>query len=195
MIKLFEQWVKQQGVADLTVLAPSEVAALTTHFLHDGTPDSAYLSNSFISDKSEFYRKVCEMPDELKRLVEHPIYPSVSEQESRFKFIDLFAGVGGFRLALNAQQGRCVFSSEWDRAAKETYFKNFGEIPFGDIRQFTGEDSENYLVDSLIPDHDVLAAGFPCQPFSRAGGSARSALKIEHGFNCSTQGNLFFDFL
>jgi DNA (cytosine-5)-methyltransferase 1 len=108
-----------------------------------------------------------------------------------FDFIDLFAGIGGFRLALQSNGGRCVFSSEWDKSAKITYFKNHGEYPFGDINRFTGSDVTDHMLDELIPDHRLLAGGFPCQPFSHAGVSARTSLGIDHGFNCKTQGTLF----
>ena len=118
-------------------------------------------------------------------------FPSPSKES--FDFIDLFAGIGGFRLGLQANQGRCVFSSEWDKAAQKTYFKNFGEFPYGDIRRFTDITISDKQVGSLIPDHDVLAAGFPCQPFSRAGVSARQSLGQDHGFACEAQGTLFFD--
>ncbi len=101
-----------------------------------------------------------------------------------FRFIDLFAGIGGFRLAMQDVGGECVFSSEWDRDAQRTYFQNFGEIPYGDIQT---------IDEKAIPDHDILCAGFPCQPFSLAGVSARNFLKTAHGFDCTTQGTLFFD--
>ena len=106
----------------------------------------------------------------------------------KFTFIDLFAGIGGFRIALQNLGGKCLFSSEWDRHAKETYFQNYGEVPFGDITKL----SDARLVQRSF---DVLAGGFPCQPFSRAGVSARMSLGQEHGFDCKTQGLLFFDIL
>ena len=112
-----------------------------------------------------------------------------------FNFIDLFAGIGGFRLALQDLGGKCVFSSEWDKSAKNTYASNFGEVPFGDINNFTGTALTDEQVEALIPDHDVLAGGFPCQPFSRAGVSARTALGQTHGFACDTQGTLVFNLL
>lgn len=102
----------------------------------------------------------------------------------KFKFIDLFAGIGGIRLAYQSLGGKCVFTSEWNNFAKKTYEANFGELPFGDITKIN-EDS--------IPDHDVLLAGFPCQPFSIAGVSKKNALGRKHGFLDETQGTLFFD--
>jgi len=119
--------------------------------------------------------------------------PFPPPEKPMFTFIDLFAGIGGFRIALQNLGGKCVFSSEWDRNAKETYFANFGEIPFGDLRTFTDARVSNREIKKIIPDHDILAAGFPCQPFSRAGVSARSALGQRHGFSCEIQGTLFFD--
>jgi DNA (cytosine-5)-methyltransferase 1 len=110
-----------------------------------------------------------------------------------FTFIDLFAGIGGFRIGLQEQGGKCVFSSEWDQHSKRVYFENFGEFPFGDIRQFTGDAVSDEFIRKQIPDHDVLAAGFPCQPFSVAGVSARNSLGKSHGFSCEIQGTLFFD--
>jgi DNA (cytosine-5)-methyltransferase 1 len=102
-----------------------------------------------------------------------------------FTFIDLFAGIGGFRSALQHLGGRCLFSSEWDKYSQKTYKAWYGETPHGDIREIAKMPSE-------IPDHDVLAAGFPCQPFSIAGVSKRQSLGMAHGFECATQGNLFF---
>jgi DNA (cytosine-5)-methyltransferase 1 len=109
------------------------------------------------------------------------------KKQKNFTFIDLFAGIGGIRLAFeNAGEGsvKCVFSSEWDEKAKDTYEANFGERPDGDITKINAED---------IPDHDILTAGFPCQPFSIAGVSKNNALGNEHGFKHATQGTLFFD--
>jgi len=101
---------------------------------------------------------------------------SLESEEGKFTFIDLFAGIGGFRIAFQAVGGQCVFSSEWDEAAKETYFDNYGEVPFGDI---TKPETK-----ALIPDYfDVLCAGFPCQPFSNAG--------LKKGIE-DTRGTLFY---
>ncbi len=101
----------------------------------------------------------------------------------KFRFIDLFAGIGGFRTGLQKAGGTCVFTSEWDRWAQKTYEAWHGERPHGDINE----------IDPLeIPDHEVLAAGFPCQPFSIAGVSKKRSLGQADGFRCKRQGNLFF---
>jgi len=102
----------------------------------------------------------------------------------RLTFIDLFAGIGGTRLGFELAGGECVFSSEWDSNAQKTYNANFGETPAGDITKITSEQ---------IPDHDILVAGFPCQPFSIAGVSKKNSLNRPHGFLDKTQGTLFFD--
>lgn len=100
------------------------------------------------------------------------------------RVIDLFAGIGGFRLAFEDAGARCVFASEWDTYAQKTYEANYGHCPAGDITQIDEE---------TIPDHDILTAGFPCQPFSIAGVSKHNALGNAHGFAHATQGTLFFD--
>lgn len=104
----------------------------------------------------------------------------------KFRFIDLFAGIGGFRLAMEAAGGECVFTSEIDRWCQQTYSANFSVTHplHGDIREVHEDD---------IPDFDILVAGFPCQPFSIAGVSKKRALGQPEGFACDTQGTLFFD--
>lgn len=94
----------------------------------------------------------------------------------KLKFIDLFAGIGGIRLGFEDANTECIFSSEWDKFAQKTYEANFGEVPHGDITQIDAKD---------IPEHDILLAGFPCQPFSKIG--------KREGFKNATQGTLFFD--
>ncbi len=103
---------------------------------------------------------------------------------SKFKFIDLFAGIGGMRSAFEKAGGACVFTSEWDKYPAKIYEDNFGEKPAGDITKIDAKD---------IPAHDILVAGFPCQPFSIAGVSKKKSLGREHGFADKTQGTLFFD--
>ncbi len=114
-----------------------------------------------------------------------------SASTPEFTFIDLFAGIGGFRKAFDAVGGKCVFTSEWDKDSRITYQANYvSDHPVeGDIREFT-KDEESL---AKIPPHDVLVAGFPCQPFSIAGVSKKNALGRAHGFRCETQGTLFFD--
>ncbi|WP_245864180.1 DNA (cytosine-5-)-methyltransferase [Fredinandcohnia onubensis] len=116
--------------------------------------------------------------DEMKKIIDFPIEPPFKNPEinsSRFKTIDLFAGIGGIRLAFQKLGGHAVFSSEWDKFAQKTYRINYGDIPHGDITEIHEKD---------IPDHDILLAGFPCQPFSQAG--------LKQGFD-DTRGTLFFD--
>lgn len=105
-------------------------------------------------------------------------------KEERFTFIDLFAGIGGMRIAFERAGGHCVYSNEWNKYSQQTYFANFGEQPEGDITQVSA---------SSIPDHDILIAGFPCQPFSIAGVSKKKSLGRATGFEDETQGTLFFD--
>ena len=101
-----------------------------------------------------------------------------------YRFIDLFAGIGGMRIAYERAGGHCVYSNEWNKYSQQTYYANFGVQPDGDI---TKVDAES------IPDHDILVAGFPCQPFSIAGVSKKQSLGKATGFEDKTQGTLFFD--
>jgi DNA (cytosine-5)-methyltransferase 1 len=117
-------------------------------------------------------------PPELQALPEDQ-----SKALAPFKFIDLFCGIGGFRIAFEAQNARCVFSSDYDKFSQQTYETNFGERPHGDI---------NGVEVSDIPAHDILCGGFPCQPFSIAGVSKKISLGRTHGFDDVKQGNLFF---
>ena len=99
------------------------------------------------------------------------------------RFVDLFCGIGGFRIAFEKTGGQCVFSSDWDKFSQITYAANFGEKPHGDIHTVAVAD---------IPAHDILCGGFPCQPFSLAGVSKKNSLGRKHGFDDEKQGNLFF---
>lgn len=116
-----------------------------------------------------------------------PFGNETSDPDKAFRFIDLFAGIGGIRMAFEAVGGQCVFTSEWNSYAQKTYLANFPDSRHalnGDITKVHEDD---------IPDHDVLLAGFPCQPFSIAGVSKKNALGRAHGFADETQGTLFFD--
>lgn len=164
----------------------SELASLT-HFFHTMDNGAAHL----FEDAAKEY--VLTQDDSIS-LAEEPWYqaylpikwdvPFPPPDNPKFKFIDLFAGIGGFRLAFQNLGGKCVFTSEWNHYAQKTYEANFGEVPFGDITKIDEKE---------IPDHDVLVAGFPCQPFSIAGVSKKNALGKKHGFLDETQGTLFFD--
>jgi DNA (cytosine-5)-methyltransferase 1 len=103
--------------------------------------------------------------------------------ENKLRFIDLFCGIGGFRIAFERAGAQCVFSSDWDKFSRQTYAANFGETPHGDIHSVAVAD---------IPSFDILCGGFPCQPFSLAGVSKKNSLGRKHGFEDVKQGNLFF---
>jgi len=146
-------------------------------------------SHNLRTTQKEFVLSILHRAWEERRGEELPLFDGVRDREATagdavpFNFVDLFAGIGGMRLGLEPVGGRCVFSCEWDKYAQKTYQAWFGEIPEGDIRE---------IKPAAIPDHDVLAAGFPCQPFSIAGVSKKKSLGMEHGFKDVTQGTLFF---
>ena len=160
--------------------------AILTHYLHNFEngiskhyeKDAFNIIDQYIShvkkehnisiDKSILFNKL------IKEVSEVPFPPP---KKHSFTFIDLFAGLGGFRIAMQELNGKCDFSSEWDKDAQKTYKENFGEYPFGDI---TKQEVKNFIPDSF----DLLCAGFPCQPFSKGG--------FQNGFE-DTRGTLFFD--
>jgi DNA (cytosine-5)-methyltransferase 1 len=130
-------------------------------------------------------------PPYLADAIRQRILPLITMKpvsDDHFTFIDLFAGIGGIRLGFEAHGGHCVFTCEWNSFAQKTYLANFSHdgshLFAGDITTIDATD---------VPDHDVLLAGFPCQPFSIAGVSKKNALGRPHGFECTTQGTLFFD--
>ncbi len=151
----------------------TEGLSYLTHFLHHNK-----------NGISHYYKKKAE--DFIDNVISEPLFPEYLKLKfdvpfspvlnPKFTFIDLFAGIGGFRIAMQNLGGECVFSSEIDNYAKKTYDANFGEVPFGDITKINEKD---------IPEHDVLCAGFPCQAFSIAG--------KRKGFKDETRGTLFFD--
>lgn len=165
----------------------NQLEAVVTHWIQSPSTEIPFLTKSMreycelVIQESVKKKKQRYLRSKPNQWTEIPFPPP---ENTKFTFIDLFAGIGGFRIAMQRQGGKCLFSSEWDTNAKKTYEVNFGEVPFGDIREIPEE---------LIPEHDVLCAGFPCQPFSLAGVSARNSLNTAHGFACETQGTLFFD--
>lgn len=160
--------------------------AVITHYLHNKDngvakhfeKDALKFITKYLKFNQEENGLIIKEPDALQQLLfEVKDVPFPTPEDYKFKFIDLFAGIGGFRIAMQNLGGKCVFTSEWDSEAQKTYFANFGEVPFGDI---TKEETKKYIPD----DFDVLCAGFPCQAFSIAGKRG--------GFE-DTRGTLFFD--
>ncbi|MBN4071347.1 DNA (cytosine-5-)-methyltransferase, partial [Crocinitomix catalasitica] len=156
-------------------------SAALTHYWQNYPEKSA----DFFKEEAEQLLTRLEEPEvnnyELPFEYDVPVPPP---RKVKFTFIDLFAGIGGFRIGFQNHGGKCVFTSEWDKWAQKTYEANFGEVPFGDITQ---------IDENKIPDHDILLAGFPCQPFSLAGVSKKKSLGRQHGFLDEAQGTLFFD--
>ena len=167
-------------------------SAIITHYLQNANTkyalpfekDALYLLNSQYEDEEIGVVKEPEIQYNL--FPELFSVPFPAPKNPKFTFIDLFAGIGGFRIAMQEQGGKCVFSSEWNAYAQKTYLANFGEVPFGDI---TKKETKSYIPKEF----DILCAGFPCQPFSIAGVSKKKSLGRETGFQDKTQGTLFFD--
>ncbi len=154
------------------VKSPGEELAFFTHYIHHHKNG---ISRYYKDEAEKFAKKFQNslFPNYLNIKFDVP-FPPV--EKPKFTFIDLFAGIGGFRIAMQNLGGNCVFSSEIDKYAKKTYETNFGEVPFGDITKIKEND---------VPEHDILCAGFPCQAFSIAG--------KRKGFKDETRGTLFFD--
>ena len=167
-------------------------SAIITHFLQN-----ANTTYALPFEKDALYLLYGKEDVERSGMVKEPdpqyyLFPELfsvpfpAPEKPKFTFIDLFAGIGGFRIAMQSLGGKCVYTSEWNKFAQQTYFANFGEIPFGDI---TKEKTKSYIPKKF----DILCAGFPCQPFSIAGVSKKNSLGRETGFKDKTQGTLFFD--
>lgn len=179
------------------VARPSiELSAIATHTAHQQDPLLGQLDG-----RGEFGPSALEV---LKKQPLNSFNPTSLKRRKTdnwidFTFMDLFAGIGGFHLALSSQGGTLAFASEIDNSARTTYAMNFGIVPFGDIRTFTrtqlGAPRPLREIARSIPRADIIAAGFPCQPFSLAGVSSRNFHGIEHGLNCEAQGTLFEDIL
>ena len=171
---------------EVTKSTDNDLAYLTHFFQNHKNGVSQYFRPSATKYLSNLHEKlnIIEEPDFQYYLPIKWDIPFPPQTNPTFKFIDLFAGIGGIRLAFQNLGGKCVFTSEWDTYSKKTYEANFGEVPFGDITK---------ILEHEIPDHDILLGGFPCQPFSIAGVSKKNALGRAHGFLDETQGTLFFD--
>lgn len=159
-----------------------EDSAVVSHYLqNEGTKFAKTYraaATKLLSDDAKVEQSiVAENPAQYNLFPEVFQVPFRAQENPKFTFIDLFAGIGGFRIAMQNLGGKCVYSSEWDSQAQKTYFANFGEVPFGDI---TKEETKAFVPDNF----DVLCAGFPCQAFSLAG--------KRRGFE-ETRGTLFFD--
>jgi len=172
-----------------SLLVPDELdSAVLTHYVVTKNP--VYKEKAYqIADEAP--SELAE-PEALYHAVQKNLFdatdipfPGPEEGTEKFTFIDLFAGIGGFRLALQNEGGLCLYSSEYDKYAQKTYFANFGETPFGDI---TKEETKSFIPKKF----DILCGGFPCQPFSIAGVSKKNSLGRKHGFDDEKQGNLFF---
>jgi len=178
--------IKNELNLEVTKDSDVGVASLTHYFHHYENGVSHYYHKGAKKYLAEVYENL-NLTGEPDLQLYIPIkwdVPFPGPKNPKFKFIDLFAGIGGIRIAYQNLGGKCVFTSEWDAYAKKTYELNFGEVPFGDITKIPA---------SMIPEHDVLLAGFPCQPFSIAGVSKKNALGRKHGFMDETQGTLFFE--
>jgi DNA (cytosine-5)-methyltransferase 1 len=136
--------------------------------------------------KNEAHQAPTKIRKSSSRYNVPPVFKTIAKEPDGFTFIDLFAGIGGLRRGFEHIGGHCIFTSEWDTYAQKTYAANFQDNhPIaGDITKIDASE---------IPDHDVLLAGFPCQPFSIAGVSKKNSLGKPHGFECTAQGTLFFD--
>ena len=175
----------------ISLFGPTNIdTAFISHYLRSGDKK---LKDQAVEFGQEYFREDYPfgMPDilnesALQYLIEYKkIIPFPRPEKPKFTFIDLFAGIGGFRMALQNLEGNCIYSSEWDKSAQKTYYSNFGEIPFGDI---TKDENKKYIPEKF----DILCGGFPCQPFSIAGVSKKNSLGRKHGFDDEKQGNLFF---
>jgi DNA (cytosine-5)-methyltransferase 1 len=178
--------VKSKLKLEITKTENNDLAHLTHFFQNQDNAISQYYrttATDFLLDLHEKLNIVEEADFQYYLPIKWdvPFPPPIG---ASFKFVDLFAGIGGIRLAFQNLGGKCVFTSEWDTYSKRTYDANFGEVPFGDITKINENE---------IPDHDILLGGFPCQPFSIAGVSKKNAMGRAHGFLDETQGTLFFD--
>lgn len=193
----FPEEITEDGLKIYGETSLENQMAILSHYLHNNEvkvtkerkEEIISSVREFLSRK-QFRQEMVEnlSDEEVWRVAESPLQynmfddffkiPFPSPENPKFTFIDLFAGMGGFRIAMQQLGGKCIYSSEFKASAQQAYLANYGEMPFGDI---TKESTQRY-----IPDHfDVLCAGFPCQAFSAAG--------ARKGFADETRGTLFFE--
>ena len=173
-------------LVELHIPDGTEPQAVIDQWLHAIATDSHFFYDATIAKEDELKKEIISIlqnediyknRDDFYRIVFGDLYLKPAK-EAKFTFIDLFAGIGGFRIGAQSHDGKCVFSSEFDKFAQDTYSLNYGEVPFGDI---------TIINEQSLPEHDLLLAGFPCQPFSYSGRT--------EGFEDKTRGTLFFDVL
>lgn len=201
-ISRFPEEITSEGIRIYGEASYTDSLAVLTQYIH--TPMPQKLSKDEIKELEVLVKdwidreniEYNEEDDKVAEAVADPVHsflfksffdvPFPAPKHPKFTFIDLFAGIGGFRIAMQRNGGECVFSSEWNKFSQRTYLVNFGEMPFGDITK--------EITKSFIPKNfDILCAGFPCQPFSIAGVSKKNSLGRPTGFEDKTQGTLFFD--
>lgn len=188
-----------EASTDFEPFIREELPAIVSHWLQSPKEPPILIDETYGEKWVDTLRLYCQLERHnpaagapKPTAVAKPVYINFNElpfppmMKPKFTFIDLFAGIGGFRIALESFGGKCVFSSEWEPKAKETYLQNYGEVPFGDITNFTKTNRETGTSPEKIAAHDILCAGFPCQPFSQAG--------KQLGFE-DARGTLFFDIL
>lgn len=204
-IKDFSEEITRDSVKIYDETSYANHIAILSHYLHNKASKTDYDPSP--AKRSEIINCIREYmehkgglneyaDDDIARMADAPFQtnlfaefmdvPFPAPTNPKFTFIDLFAGIGGFRMAMQSLGGMCVFSSEWNKFAQKTYMTNFGEMPFGDITQ---ECTKQFIPKQF----DILCAGFPCQPFSIAGVAKKNSLGRPTGFEDKTQGTLFFD--
>ncbi len=180
MPKTFPMINRQNDIARLVELSGLPVGEVAARLGYDTSTLYRYIRGETVPRRA--------VVDKLRDMLPSRFAPS-SKLQSRFRFVDLFSGIGGMRLGVEAAGGKCVFSCEWNSFSRLTYQANFNDL---EDHPFPSDINEIVDIAEEIPEHDLLVAGFPCQPFSIAGVSKKNALGKPHGFDCHEQGNLFF---
>lgn len=189
LIAPMRQWLKTHGVETKKYDFNADMAIITHYMQNKDYPEGNLYREEALPLMERYYRathtelgeednvELNQIEDLFSEIFNAPVYRR-HQANNAFTFVDLFAGIGGFRIALEQLGGRCVYASEFDKSAQKTYGVNHGVVPFGDI---TLQDNKDRIPEGI----DILCAGFPCQPFSLAG--------LRRGFADETKGTLFFD--